>query len=342
MTEIKTEAPAAIHSGQKKFRGLDKVAALLLAVEKPVAARILRHFDEEEIRLVASSAANLGLVSKSLLDDLIGEFTERLIAEGGVQGNPGEAEELLLGVIPDDQVRQIMSDVRARVNEAVWPRLADLPPAILAQYLGKEHPQVAAFVLSKTSAGCAAAVMTQMGAVNRDDIMRRLLSIKLVLDPALRALEDMLRDELLQKISRTSGGNLHAKVADIINKFDKQDMEAVLESLHQHKPKEAKIVKGLLFTFDDIAKLTDNARLALLTDIPPERLIIALRGADQGLREIILSAVPLRTRRIIEQELASTGSPPHKEIQKARRAIADLALEMAERGMIELKPGVDS
>lgn len=335
MAEAKQEQQAPRPA--RKFRGLDKVAALLLAMEKPLAARILKHFDEEEIRLVASSASNLGVVPRSVLEELIREFGDQIASEGGIHGSATDAEELLLGVIPDEQVRQIMSDVRARVNEAVWPRLGELQPAILSQYIGKEHPQVAAFILSKTSATAAAATMALLTPAVRNELLRRLLSTKVVLEPALRLLEGVLRDEVLQKVARSSGANIHAKVADIINKMERSDMEEVLESLSLVKPREAKIVRGLLFTFEDIAKLTDQSRQLLFAEIPPEQIIPALRGVDPALRELILGVVPTRTRRIIEQELAAGASPTQKEIQTARRTIADLALQMAERGMIELK-----
>jgi flagellar motor switch protein FliG len=41
-------------------------------------------------------------------------------------------------------------------------------------------------------------------------------------------------------------------------------------------------------------------------------------------------------KRMIEQEIASGKRPLTKEVNKARRAIADLALQMIERGAIEL------
>jgi flagellar motor switch protein FliG len=80
----------------------------------------------------------------------------------------------------------------------------------------------------------------------------------------------------------------------------------------------------------------------LLERVSSDKLIVALRGSDPHLRDLILAAVPARSRRIIEQELANGPAPAQKEIQKARRAIADMALEMSERGEIELKPNSDN
>ncbi len=52
--------------------------------------------------------------------------------------------------------------------------------------------------------------------------------------------------------------------------------------------------------------------------------------------DLILEATPARARRMIEQELATGKKATAKEVQKARRAIADAAMEMLEKGIIEI------
>ncbi|MDX2266242.1 MAG: FliG C-terminal domain-containing protein [Hyphomicrobiales bacterium] len=321
----------------KGLQGSGKAAALLLAMTKASAAKVLKHFSEDEIRALARSAADLGAVPSAAIETLVHEFARQLAADRAVKGGFEDAEALLTGVIPAEQVRQIMSEVRSRANNAVWPRLNDIPHAPLAQHLAKEHPQVAAYILSKTSPATAAAVIALLPPSLRNEIVRRILATGMVLEPALRLLEAVIRDEVLQKISRVSGPNIHARVADIINKMDRRDMDEVLDSLHSHKPKEARVVKGLLFTFEDIARMPDASRTTLFATVPPEQIIVALSGVEAGLRDAILAVLPARTKRMIEQEL-SIGGPPPKDAQKVRRAIADLALDMAERGALEIKP----
>ena len=55
------------------------------------------------------------------------------------------------------------------------------------------------------------------------------------------------------------------------------------------------------------------------------------------LAEVILQAVPARARRAIEVELESGPAPSSREAQKAQRAVADVALQLLERGVIELQ-----
>jgi flagellar motor switch protein FliG len=98
------------------------------------------------------------------------------------------------------------------------------------------------------------------------------------------------------------------------------------------------VLKGLLFTFEDLVKLAPRARMMILDQVPNERIVIALKGTDAAFRDALLSAMGSRARRMIDVEL-ETGEPvPQRDVTEARRAITDLALEMAGRGEIELNP----
>ena len=114
-------------------------------------------------------------------------------------------------------------------------------------------------------------------------------------------------------------------------------MDSVLQSLFAHRPKEAEIVKGMLFTFEDIARITQEARLKLFDQVAPERLIVALKTCEPVLKDLILSSVAARSRRMIESELEAGPPTSQKDIRKTRRSIADLALEMADRGDIDIR-----
>jgi flagellar motor switch protein FliG len=102
------------------------------------------------------------------------------------------------------------------------------------------------------------------------------------------------------------------------------------------------LVKALLFSFDDIARLTPADRVKLFDGVPVERTILALHGVAIELKDLILSSVSARSRRMIEQEISTGVVPPARNIDKARRAIADLVLEMAERGLIDISVQADA
>jgi flagellar motor switch protein FliG len=323
----------------RKLSGREKVAALMLAMGKPLASRLLKHFDEEEIKALAKSAAELGTVPRKMLDDLVTEFASGISTGSDLRGSIGEAEQLLTGVVPTDQLAEIMSDVRGDHTRGVWPRLSQMPEQPVSQFLSREHPQVAAFVLSRTAPALAAAVLETLTAENRNELMRRMLTMKHVMEVPLKLLEVALNDELLRKAARNSGQDIHARIADIINRMKREHMDEVFDVLNEFRPKEAEKVKALLFTFDDLVKLTPEAVMKVFEQVPAERTILAMKGADPKLTELILSSLGARSRRMIEQELQASGQPAQRDVLKARRAIADLVLQLAERGQVDLHPG---
>jgi flagellar motor switch protein FliG len=170
----------------------------------------------------------------------------------------------------------------------------------------------------------------------RNSLMRRMLSFKPVSEPPLRVLEGALQEDLLVNVARNTNSDSHARIADIINKMERNQMEDVLQSLAESRPKEAEVLKGLLFTFDDIVNLSPKARSVLFDAVPTERVVLALKGTQPEFRELVLASLASRAKRMVEAELQNGDPAPQRDVLKARRAIADLVLEMAEKGQIEL------
>ena len=97
----------------------------------------------------------------------------------------------------------------------------------------------------------------------------------------------------------------------------------------------------MLFTFEDLATLSQATRTTILDQVPTERLVLALKGTDATFQAAILSALTARSKRMVEAELQGGTMPPAREIAEARRSIVDTVLKMAAKGGIELRPPDD-
>lgn len=321
----------------RTLNGPEKVAALLLSVDKDVAQRVLKHFDQNELRQITKFAAGLGAVPASTIEPLIEDFMTQLSSGGSeLRGTASEAEQLLTGIIPADQVADIMSDVQGRPNDQIWERVAKAPDTVFAAYVAKEHPQTAALILSKVDPFCAARTLGALPDEVRNGLMRRMLALRSVSSPALRILEATIRQDLLQNTEIDASAAKNAKLAAIINKMERAHAEAILRSLSQSRPQEVEALKGLLFTFEDVTRLNTRARMILFDQVPADRVILALRGAEPNIRDFILSSLSSRVRRMVESELASGASPAKRDILEARRSIAETVLRLAEQGKIDL------
>jgi flagellar motor switch protein FliG len=132
--------------------------------------------------------------------------------------------------------------------------------------------------------------------------------------------------------------NKHARLAAILNKLEREQIEEILASIEEMDPADAERVKGHVFTFEDIAGMEAEDRARLMDEVPSERIVMSLRGAAPELAELILQGLSPRSRRIVEAELATEARVPQKSIGEARRWIAVLALSMADRQLIKLRP----
>jgi flagellar motor switch protein FliG len=330
--------PATIraNSKQRLADGPNKVAAILLALGRPLAGTLLEYFDPAEVRLITRRAAELGQVTPQEIEMLIDEFTKSFAEGTSLYGTANEVAKLLGDVLPPDQVAEIMSDVLGNSNRSIWERISAGSETVLASYLMKEHPQTIALVLSKVKPSCAAKVMAQLPNDLRNQLMRRMLSFKPMVDETMRIIERTLHEDFMVNLGRNMQEDTHSRMADIINKMERDHMEDVLQNLSDTRPKSAEVLRSLLFTFEDIIKLPPRSRMMIFDQVPTEQVVLALKGTDREFRDAILSSLASRARRLVESELNSSEPSPQRDVADARRAIADLALEMAGRGEIEL------
>ena len=326
----------ATYETARPLKSAEKVAALLLVMGKPLASRLLGHFDAAELKLITRSAAQLGAVSIDVVEDLVeefaGEFSNGMELRGSVTG----AEDLLTGVLPPDQVADIMSDVRGSSNSSMWEKIAMVAPPALGEYLGRQHPQVLALALSKLPSTAAAAVMEVLARDLRNEATRRLLTMGPVADAALRVIETHIHQDLVLD-PPTPAGAATSKIADIINKMAPEHVEDVLKALQADRPDDAEALRAKLFSFDDLVTLPPKTRQALFEKVPSDRIVVALSSADAEFRANVLSSLTARARRLVENELAGAGALPAKEVAAARRSIVDTLLAMAERGEVALR-----
>ena len=118
--------------------------------------------DDEEIRELSQTMANLGTVSSTIIERLFVEFAEQISSTGSLVGTYESTERLLMKVLDTDKVNQIMEEIRGPAGRTMWDKLGNVNEAVLANYLKNEYPQTVAVVLSKIKAEHAARVLAAL------------------------------------------------------------------------------------------------------------------------------------------------------------------------------------
>lgn len=326
--------PKAAVPDAVSMSGAEKVAVLLLALGKPRAAKVLKRFDPEDLKILTQLAGDLAPIDASDLEGLVEEFAQKFSSGINFVGTEREVKNMLSDVMGED-LAGVMSDEQEEPGEAperIWDKIARIKDETLRAYLGKEHPQTAAMILSRIEPGLAAKIVASFPAQQRNALLIRMLGIKKVADDAARAVELAIAEDLLAKSSSGS----HAGIADILNRLDKTQSDDLLKNLAEVRPDDAKTLKGMMFTFVELVNLPAKARTLLLDQVPIERLVAALTGTDSAFQGAILSSLAARSRRMVEAELQGGGSANERDVADARRAIVDTVLKMMAKGEIAM------
>ena len=324
--------------------GPQKAAAILVAIGRPSASRLLKHFNAEDLRKLAGHARTLEPISPLDFEHLVKQFEDSFAEGAPVSEAAQRFEGLLREALPQDEADAVFEErVQPQlVQESVWVQLAKLPVESLQAYLADQHPQIIAYIVSKLPSDLAARMFVGLPPQLRSAVVQRSLHIGNVAPAAADLLEDVLRRDLLGRSDAGPVKAHHGQIANIFNQLDRQEMEELMSSLKDLSQDDIARIKAKLFNFEDVERLSQRARLLLFDEVQTEQIATALRGADASLQEMVLSSLSTRGRRMVESELAAEqGNITSQNIADARRAIARIAIDLSERGIITLDSGED-
>ena len=329
-----------------KLTKAQKAAAILVAMGKPSAGRLLRFFKHEELKALISAARMLRTIPQSELEIIVAEFEEEFAEGAGLLDSGDQMDTILNESLSPEEISALMGwgkpSLMSDETMPVWPELAQLPPQRLGALLEGEHPQTIAMVFSNLESQPAAAALLTFDKPMRSEVVRRMLSMTAVQPAAQQLVENQLRARLAVDAGGKDVSAGQSRVASLLNELDKDQLDELVFDLEESGVDGIEGVKARLFTFEDIVMLDQKARVTLFDGLSTELVTLSLRGASPELAEAVLSAIGARSRRMIESELnVDSGAATSAEIAKARKRIAAAAIGLASTGALDL-PSVQS
>ncbi|UVK47198.1 flagellar motor switch protein FliG [Mesorhizobium sp. AR07] len=318
-----------------------KAAAILVAMGKPSASRLLKFFKQEELKALIEGARLLRTIPQSDLERIVAEFEAEFTEGAGLLDSADRMDTILNESLSPEEMSAIMGDRKFEVAPEgpppIWPELEKLEPARLGAFLAGEHPQTAAMVLSKLAPQTAAGVLLTLTKAARGEIIKRMVTMANVPDAAARIVENRLRSSVLTETSTKDTSAGQARVASVLNELDKPLLEEVMLDLEAAGTPDLDGVRARLFAFEDLPLLTQKARVLLFDGLSTELVTLALRGTPAGLAEAVLSAIGARSRRMIEAELGQgSDGVPLADITAARKTIVTTTIRLSREGAFEL------
>src|ERR1019366_8375598 len=173
------------------------------------------------------------------------------------------------------------------------------------------------------------------------EVVMRMLRMESVQKDVLDGVESTLRSEFMSNLARSTKRDAHEMMAEIFNNLDRQSEGRFLAALEERNREAAERIKSLMFTFDDLQRLTPMAVQALLRVVEKSRLPIALKGGTEKLRELFFANLSERAGKMLRDEIEALGPVRLRDVDEAQATIVALAKEMAAQGQIEIRETKD-
>jgi flagellar motor switch protein FliG len=319
-----------------RLKGREKAAILMLAIGEEQASRMLTMMHEDEIKEISAAIAQLGSVHASVIEALCAEFTRDIGTQGSLVGSYETTERLLLAALPKDRASQIMEEIRGPAGRTMWDKLGNVNEAVLANYLKNEYPQTVAVVLSKVKAEHAGRVLALLPDSFAIEVVMRMLRMESVQRDVLDGVERTLRSEFMSNLARTSRRDSHELMAEIFNSLDRVTESRFVSALEERNREAAERIKALMFTFDDLRRLSPQHIQVLLRNVEKDKLPLALKGASEGLRDLFFANLSERAGRMLQDDIASLGPVKLRDVDEAQASVVVLAKQLAASGDIEI------
>ncbi|MEQ8964448.1 MAG: flagellar motor switch protein FliG [Azospirillaceae bacterium] len=328
-----------VREDYRSLSGPEKAAVLMLALGEEHAARLFTHMDEEEIKELSQTMANLGTISATLVERLCVEFAEQLSSSGTLVGTYDSTERLLLKVMDREKVDAIMEEIRGPAGRTMWEKLANVNESVLANYLKNEYPQTVAVVLSKVRPDHASRVLALLPESFAMEVVMRMLRMEAVQKDVLDDVERTLRTEFMTNLARTNRRDSHEMMADIFNNLDRQTENKFLAALEERNRDSAERIKALMFTFEDLAQLDPSAIQTLMRSVEKDKLAMALKGASESLREHFFANMSERAGKLMREDMSAMGPVRLKDVDEAQMTLVQTAKDLAARNEIVISEG---
>jgi len=320
----------------KRFTGVERAAALMLALGTTHGAPIWQQLSVEEIKELSTAIAQLGRVPVAVVEHLLVEFSGEVSSMNSMHGNYETTERLLEGILPENRVREIMEDIRGPSGRTIWDKLSNVSESVLAAYLKHEYPQTVAVILSRLKSDHAARVLAELPREMAIDVIMRMLRMDTVQKTVLSEVEQTLRSEFMNNLPRSQRRDPHETMAELFNALDRSTEEALLGALDNQAPDSAGRIRALMFTFEDLGNLLPAAIAVIVRNADKRQMAMALKGASQPLRDIFFAGMTERSSKLLREDIAGLGPVRAKDCEEAQTALVQLAKALADKGEILL------
>jgi flagellar motor switch protein FliG len=326
-------------SHDAKRTGTERAAIFLLSLGEQEATEVMKHMGAKDVQRIGAAMTQLQNVSRNDVSQVLSDFT--LSVEGHTSLGVGVDEYLrkvLVGALGEDKARGVIDRILFGRSSKGLEALKWMDPRAVAELIRQEHPQIIAIVMAYLDSDQAAEVLALFPDPLRADVILRVATLDGIQPTALHEL-----DEVIEKQFAGRSGGLKTSVlggvksaANILNFMDSSAEAKVVELISKADEALGSKIQDLMFVFDDISQIDDRGVQEVLRAVPSDKLLLAIKGADEALKQKIFKNMSQRAADMMKDDLEAKGPVRLSEVEAAQKEILAIVRKMAEAGTIQL------
>ncbi len=327
--------------GADKLGGVERAAVLLMSIGEELAAEVLKHLGPKEVQRVGTTIATLKDVSSAQVTGVVEDFldtVERHTSLGVDSEN--YLRNTLEQALGEDKAGAIIDRIMLGGKVHGLESLKWMDARTVAEMIRFEHPQIIAIILAYLDGDQSAGVIAGLPEKTRADVLMRIATLDAVQPAALAELNAVLERQIAGAPSVQSASVGGTKVAaDILNFVDSAVEAELMEQLKEIDGDLGQQIQDLMFVFDNLGDLDDPAVQTLLREVSSENLMLALKGADETMKEKFFRNMSKRAAEMMRDDLEAKGPVRVSEVEAAQKEIVGIARRLSDEGQIALSSG---
>jgi len=328
-------------SATTSLPGIRKAAILLVILGEQISGEILKQMDEEEVQMLGREVARVVSIGNDQAEEILEEFYQMSVArEYVLKGGIDYAKKMLVNAFgPEHAKRMVDRLVKTLGSEtASFDTLQKADPQQLAKFIHNEHPQTIALILSHLNASQAAGLLISLPPELRADVALRMANLDQISPEIISKIAAIIGQKLkaLGELSRESYGGVRA-VSEMFNRLDSGTSKEILEAIEQSNPSLVETIRHLMFVFEDLLLVTQEAIKEVLGKVDRKILTVALKGTSDQLRAHFLQVMSQRGAEMLKEDMEALGPVKIKEVEAAQQQIIAVVRQLEAEGTISLK-----
>ncbi len=338
MSERAEKRPDKRADKRTERSGTERAAILLLTLGEQEAAEVLKHMGAKEVQRVGAAMAQLANVSREEVTGILEEFSSGVNSQTSVGVGVDEfLRKVLVSALGADKAASVIDRIHIGRSSKGLEALKWMDARDVAELIRLEHPQIIAIVLAYLDADHAAEVLQLLPGAVRADVVMRIASLDGVQPSALSELDDVMDKQFAGKgVGKTSVLGGAKAAANIVNCLDTANESTIMEQIGATDQALASRIQDLVFVFADLVSVEDRGMQELLRQVPSDKLLLAMKGADEELKAKIYKNMSQRAAEMLKDDLEARGPVRLSEVEAAQKEILVEVRKLVEAGTVVL------